>query len=159
MNDPGAMPERRRPKFGVIGAVAVLLGAFAWLIWGGLDKNVVFFLTPQELLAKGTEAVNVPVRLGGQVKPGSVKWDEKALDLQFDVVDTDGKSTIHVKSHGAPPQMFRDGMGVVVEGRFGRDSVFASTMLIIKHSNEYRAPKAGERPQEMYKSLMKASGS
>jgi len=49
-------------------------------------------------------------------------------------------------------------MGVVVEGRFGADSVFVSTMLMVKHSNEYRAPKAGERPQEMYKSLMKGSG-
>jgi len=158
MTGPESLPARRRPKFGVIAAVAVLLGAFAWLIWGNLDKNVVFFLTPQELLAKGTEAINVPLRLGGQVKPGSVKWDEKTLDLQFDIVDLDGKSTVHVKSKGSPPQMFRDGMGVVCEGRFGPDSVFSSTMLIVKHSNEYRAPKAGERPQEMYKSLMKGSG-
>jgi cytochrome c-type biogenesis protein CcmE len=151
-------PTKKTPRFGAIAAVAVLLAAFAWLIWGNLDKNVVFFLTPQELLAKGTDGMNVPIRLGGQVKPGSVKWDEKALDLRFDVVDTDGKSTVHVKSKGAPPQMFRDGMGVVVEGRFGADSVFMSTMLMVKHSNEYRAPKAGERPQEMYKSLMKGSG-
>ena len=151
-------PTKKAPRFGAIAAVAVLLAAFAWLIWGNLDKNVVFFLTPQELLAKGTDGMNVPIRLGGQVKPGSVKWDEKTLDLRFDVVDTDGKSTVHVKSKGAPPQMFRDGMGVVVEGRFGADSVFMSTMLMVKHSNEYRAPKAGERPQEMYKSLMKGSG-
>ena len=154
----GPMKSRPNRKAGAIAAVVVLLGAFAWLIWGNLDKNVVFFLTPNELLAKGTEAMNVPVRLGGQVKPGSVKWDDKSLDLRFDVVDIDGKGTIHVKSTGAPPQMFRDGMGVVVEGRFGADSVFNSTMLMIKHSNEYRAPKAGEKPQQMYKSLMKGAG-
>lgn len=153
-------PTKARPskKVGAIAAVVVLLGAFAWLIWGNLDKNVVFFLTPNELLAKGTEVMNVPVRLGGQVKPGSVKWDDKSLDLRFDIVDIDGKGVIHVKSTGAPPQMFRDGMGVVVEGRFGGDSVFHSTMLMIKHSNEYRAPKAGEKPQQMYKSLMKGAG-
>lgn len=137
-----------------ITAVAVLVGAFGWLIWGGLDKNVVFFLTPNELLAKGTEGMNVPVRLGGQVKPGTVKWDDQSLDLRFDVVDVDGKGTIHVKSNGAPPQMFRDGMGVVVEGRLSADSLFMSSQLMVKHSNEYRAPKAGEKPQEMYKSLM-----
>ena len=154
----GPTNSRTSKKAGAIAAVVVLLGAFAWLIWGNLDKNVVFFLTPNELLAKGTEAMNVPVRLGGQVKPGSVKWDDKSLDLRFDVVDIDGKGTIHVKSTGAPPQMFRDGMGVVVEGRFGADSVFNSTMLMVKHSNEYRAPKAGEKPQQMYKSLMKGSG-
>ena len=154
----GATKSRPSKKAGAIAAVVVLLGAFAWLIWGNLDKNVVFFLTPNELLAKGTEAMNVPVRLGGQVKPGSVKWDDQSLDLRFDVVDIDGKGAIRVKSKGAPPQMFRDGMGVVVEGRFGADSVFNSTMLMIKHSNEYRAPKAGEKPQQMYKSLMKGLG-
>jgi cytochrome c-type biogenesis protein CcmE len=50
-------------------------------------------------------------------------------------------------------------MGVVLEGRFGRDSVFDATSLMVKHSNEYRAPKAGEKPQEMYRTLIKGSGS
>ena len=145
----------RRPWF--IGGVAVVVAVFGWLLYGGLDKNVVFFLTPQELLAKGTSGYDVPVRLGGQVKPGSVKWDDKTLRLTFQV--TDGKSDVAVQSSGAPPQMFRDGMGVVVEGRFGRDQVFNSTGLMVKHSNEYRAPKAGEKPQEMYKTLIKGSGS
>ena len=149
-----APASRRRPV--AIAAVVVVVGVFAWLLYGGLDKNVVFFLTPGELLAKGTDGVDVPVRLGGQVKPGTVKWDEKSLQLTFDV--TDGKSDVAVHSTGAPPQMFRDGMGVVVEGRYGRDHVFNSTGLMVKHSNEYRPPKAGEKPQEMYKTLIKGSG-
>jgi cytochrome c-type biogenesis protein CcmE len=139
-----------------IAAAVVAIGVFAWLLYGGLDKNVVFFLTPGELLAKGTDGYDVPVRLGGQVKPGSVKWDDKSLRLTFDV--TDGTSDVAVQSSGAPPQMFRDGQGVVVEGRFGRDHVFNSTGLMIKHSNEYRPPKPGEKPQEMYKTLIKGSG-
>jgi cytochrome c-type biogenesis protein CcmE len=136
--------------------VAVVAATFAWLLYGGIDKNVVFFLTPKELLDKGTAAIDVPVRLGGQVKPGSVKWDEKSLDLHFSVKDDTAE--IAVQSKGTPPQMFRDGMGVVVEGRYGRDGVFQSTGLMVKHSNEYRAPKPGERPQEMYKTLIKGSG-
>ena len=152
---PARVKRKRRPV--AIAAVAVAIAVFAWLLYGGLDKNVVFFLTPQELLAKGTAGYDVPVRLGGQVKPGSVKWDEKTLRLTFDV--TDGASVIPVVSSGAPPQMFRDGQGVVVEGRFGRDHVFNSTGLMIKHSNEYRPPKPGEKPQEMYKTLIKGSGS
>jgi cytochrome c-type biogenesis protein CcmE len=59
---------------------------------------------------------------------------------------------------GTPPQMFRDAMGVVVEGKYGSDSLFVATNLMIKHSNEYRAPKAGERPQAAYKSLIKGGG-
>jgi cytochrome c-type biogenesis protein CcmE len=54
--------------------------------------------------------------------------------------------------------MFRDGMGVVVEGRYHPDGVFQSTNLIVKHSNEYRPPKPGESPQETYKTLMKGAG-
>lgn len=147
----GAGRNSRR-RWGIIG-VAVIAVAFAWLVFGGLDKNVVFFLTPAELLAKGPEAMEVPVRLGGQVKPGSVVWDEKSLDLRFAVVD--GADEVAVQSSGAPPQMFRDGMGVVVEGRYGRDGVFRSSNLMVKHSNEYRAPTEGERPQEMYRTLFK----
>jgi cytochrome c-type biogenesis protein CcmE len=152
---PAGRGSRRR---WAIVAAAVVVATFAWLLYGGLDKNVVFFLTPQELIAKGSAGYDVPVRLGGQVKPGSVKWDEKTLDLRFVLVDTGGTSGVSVHGSGAPPQMFRDGMGVVVEGRFARDGVFNSTSLMVKHSNEYRAPKAGERPQEMYKTLIKGSG-
>ncbi|HET9424878.1 MAG TPA: cytochrome c maturation protein CcmE [Gemmatimonadaceae bacterium] len=132
---------------------AIILAAFAWLLFGGLEKNVVFFLTPQELLAKGPEGVGVPVRLGGQVKPGSMTWDAKTLDLRF--VVTDGAKEMRVHSTGAPPQMFRDGMGVIVEGRAGAGGVFEATSLMVKHSNEYRAPKPGEEAHEKYKTLMK----
>ncbi|MCX5761154.1 MAG: cytochrome c maturation protein CcmE [Gemmatimonadetes bacterium] len=148
--------NKRNRKWGALAAVGVLAIAFAWLIYGGLDNNVVYFLTPKELAAKGEKGFDVPVRLGGQVKPGSVKWDDKALDLQFRV--TDGTGEIAVRSKGAPPQMFKDGMGVVVEGRYGRDGVFQSTSLMVKHSNEYKAPGKGEKPQEMYKTLMKGTG-
>jgi cytochrome c-type biogenesis protein CcmE len=139
----------------ILGGAAVIVAVFAWLLFGGLEKNVVFFLTPKELLAKGTDGVGVPVRLGGQVKPGSVKWDAKALDLRFTV--TDGAREMQVHSTGAPPQMFRDGMGVVVEGRVGTGGVFEATGLMVKHSNEYRPPKPGESAHEKYKTLMKQS--
>lgn len=139
----------------IFGGAAVIVAVFAWLLFGGLEKNVVFFLTPQELLAKGTDGVGVPVRLGGQVKPGSVKWNAQALDLRFTV--TDGAREMQVHSTGAPPQMFRDGMGVVVEGRVGAGGVFEATGLMVKHSNEYRPPKPGESAHEKYKTLMNQS--
>ena len=83
----------------------ILVGAvarrdFGWLLYGGLDKNVVFFLTPKELLAKGPSAYDVPVQLGGQVKPGTVQWDEKTLHLQFEV--TDGAGTDARARDGRP---------------------------------------------------------
>ena len=146
-------PRSGRVKRGVVAALVVIVAAFAYLLYGGLDKNVVYFLTPTELLAKGTSGIDVPVRLGGQVKPGSVKWDDGTRDLLFTV--TDAGKDIPVHSRGAPPQMFRDGMGVVVEGRYQPNGVFNSTNLIVKHSNEYRPPKPGESPQAMYRTLIK----
>jgi cytochrome c-type biogenesis protein CcmE len=145
-----------RSKSAIV-AVLVVVAAFAWLLYGNLDKNIVFFLTPQELLAKGADAYDVSVRLGGQVKPGTVNWDPKTLDLRF--VMTDGKGDVSIRSKGAPPQMFHDGMGVVVEGRYDRSGLFQATNLLVKHSNQYRPPKPGEKPEEMYKTLIKGTGS
>jgi cytochrome c-type biogenesis protein CcmE len=130
----------------------VLVATFGWLLYGGLNKNVVFFLTPKELVARGASAYDVPVRLGGQVKPGSVQWNAQTLKLQFEVIDD--SDTVLVHETGAPPQMFQPGMGVVVEGRLGRDNVFKATNLMVKHSNEYHPPKPGEKPQELYKTLI-----
>lgn len=141
----------------VIAGAVVIVGIFGWLMFGGLEKNVVFFLTPQELLAKGNEGVGVPVRLGGQVKPGSMTWDAKTLDLRFTV--TDGARDVQVHSTGAPPQMFRDGMGVIVEGSYGEGGVFEATNLMVKHSEEYRAPAPGEEAHEKYKTLIQGSKS
>lgn len=137
----------------IVLGVVVIAGAFGYLLYGGLAKNVVYFLTPNELLAKGSRAVDVPVRLGGEIKPGSVIWNDTTLDLRFTL--TDGKSDVTVRSRGTPPQMFRDGIGVVVEGRYLADGVFHCTNLMIKHSNEYRPPKAGESPHDAYRTLIK----
>ena len=145
-----------RKRISIIAGVAVIAATFGYLLYGGLAKNVVYFLTPRELLAKGARAVNVPVRLGGQIKPGSVKWNDTTLDLRF--VITDGMSDVAVRSRGTPPQMFRDGIGVVVEGRYLSDGVFNCTNLMIKHSNEYRPPKPGESPNAMYRTLLKGTG-
>lgn len=148
------MSAKKFPKkAGAIAAAVVVLSAFGYLAYGGIGDNLVYFLTPTELLARGTKAHAGAVRLGGEVKPGSVKWDARALDLNF--VLTDGTKEVKVYSKGAPPQMFRDGMGVVVEGSYSRDGVFQSTNLMVKHSNEYRAPPEGHKPEYLYKELPK----
>jgi cytochrome c-type biogenesis protein CcmE len=143
-------PGRRRAA--AVAALAAVVGAFAYLLYGGIGENLVYFWSPKELLARGTAAYDVPVRLGGQVVPGSVHWNADQLELRFRV--TDGSEEVSVRSKGAPPQMFRDGIGVVVEGRYRRGGEFESHNLMVKHSNEYRAPKPGEQPHELYKTLL-----
>jgi cytochrome c-type biogenesis protein CcmE len=138
-----------------IGAIVIVLGGFGYLVYGGIGSNLVYFLTPGELLAKGTSAVDVPVRLGGQIVAGSVQWNAATLDLRFRV--TDGSKEVAVKSTGAPPQMFRPGIGVIVEGRYDRLGTFQATNLMVRHSNEYHPPAAGKSPAEVYKSLIRGS--
>lgn len=147
------MARKKGPSIGLILTLLIVLGGFGYLIYGGLDDNLVYFLTPSELMAKGDSAAGKPVRLGGMVEKGSVKWDAKALDLRFTLIDTKGKIEVH--SQKAPPQMFREGQGVVVEGRLGKNGVFESTSLMVKHSNEYKAPHDAEKPEEAYKTLIK----
>ena len=165
MNDPMNEAPASAPRYTpspsrkpmAIAAIVVLVGAFGYLAYGGVEENLVYFLTPNELVAKGAKAVDRPVRLGGQVVPGSVQWNADALDLRFRV--TDGSREVMVHSSGAPPQMFRAGIGVVVEGKYTRAGVFESHSLMVKHSNEYRAPVAGEtHPDRLDKTLIRSSG-
>jgi cytochrome c-type biogenesis protein CcmE len=137
-------------------AAIVVAGALGYLIWGGLDRSLVYFLTPVELVDRGERAYDVPIRLGGQVEAGSIQWDADALDLRFNV--TDGTQKIAVHSRGAPPHMFRDDMGVIVEGRYRPDGTFLATTVMVKHSNEYRAPQEGEKPPYAFPSLERQTG-
>jgi cytochrome c-type biogenesis protein CcmE len=156
----GRVPPTRNPsrKPLAIGAIVIMVAAFGYLAYGGVEDNLVYFLTPSELVAKGDKAIDRPVRLGGQVVPGSVQWNADALDLRFRV--TDGSKEVLVHSTGAPPQMFRAGIGVVVEGKHGRSGVFESHSLMVKHSNEYRAPTPGDsaHPARLDKTLIRSSG-
>jgi cytochrome c-type biogenesis protein CcmE len=141
--------SRPRKKTGLIAGTVVVLATFAYLVYGGIGDNLVYFVTPTELLSR--EPSSEAVRLGGDVKAGTVQWNADALDLRFEL--TDGEHAVLVHSKGAPPQMFRDGMGVVVEGRMTAEGHFESTNLMVMHSNEYRAPEEGKKPQDLYHQL------
>ncbi len=132
--------------------LAAIAGAIALLIGAGLSDNMVYFLTPSELQARSAEVYGSPLRLGGQVKPRTIDWDAERGELRFTV--TDGTAEIPVHSEGAPPAMFADDMGVVVEGIFHQDGVFRSRNVMVKHSNEYRPPAEGEDPHRAYRSLI-----
>jgi cytochrome c-type biogenesis protein CcmE len=144
-----------RKLIGVAG-LALVLSGFAYLMWGGLGGNLVYFVTPTELLARGDAAYDSPVRLAGNVVPGSVNWNARELDLKFAL--SDGETDIEVWSKGAPPAMFQDTMGVVVEGRYNRTGVFESSSIMVRHSNEYKAPPEGHRPADTYQGLIREDG-
>ena len=142
----------RKTSVAIGGAVVALI--FAYLIWGGIGNNLVYFLTPTELLAKGSSVYGTSVRLGGIVQPGTVHWDAERKELRFRLED-EGKQTVEVLSTGVPPQMFTEGIGAVVEGVWTPDGVFHCHNLMIKHSNEYKAPATGAQPAEYYRQLFR----
>jgi cytochrome c-type biogenesis protein CcmE len=147
---------KNRGRIGAIAGLVIVLASFGYLIYGNIGDNLVYFLTPGEVLAQGPKALERPLKLGGQVVPGSVKWDAAAIVLEFKLQDPDG--AVLVRARKEPPAMFREGQGVIVEGRMTKEGIFECTSLMVKHSNEYRPPDAGHpQPREMYKSLIKES--
>jgi cytochrome c-type biogenesis protein CcmE len=139
-----------------VAATVMILSGFGYLIWGGLGGNLVYFVTPSELVARGDAAFDTPIRLAGNVVPGSVNWNARELDLRFRI--SDGETDIEVWSKGAPPAMFQDTMGVVVEGRYQRSGIFESSSVMVRHSNEYKAPPEGHRPADTYEALIREDG-
>lgn len=123
-------------------ALAIAAIGFAVIAGSGISRNLVYYWSPTDITHAGDKAYGATIRLGGLVAPGSVQMGNGSL-LDFDV--TDNHTTVHVKSTGVPPQMFREGIGVVVEGTMSRGGYFQSDRLMVSHNNEYRAPKAGER--------------
>lgn len=119
------------------GVAAVLLGL---LFFGNLNRNLVYYLTPTEATAQRAEFDDGQrLQIGGFVEPGSVV---RAVDgLRFTVAagTEPGATTVAVRHTGAPAQLFRAGIGVVLEGTWQGD-VFVSDTMLVKHDENYRAP-------------------
>ncbi|HKS23613.1 MAG TPA: cytochrome c maturation protein CcmE [Thermoanaerobaculia bacterium] len=132
---------KRSSRWFMLGAFVVAGAAFAIIAASSMNKNLVYYWTPTDLMANGDKAYGATIRLGGMVTPGTIKNHAGVSGVEFDVHDA-GKS-VHVKSNGVPPQMFRENIGVVVEGTMVKGGYFQCNRLMVSHSNEYRAPKTG----------------
>jgi len=148
---PAPSPGQR--KWFAIGALAVAGAAFLVVAFGGIGQNLVYYWAPKDLRAAGDRAVGATIRLGGLVAPDSIRYGEGASSLEFDVVDA--SASVHVRSRGVPPQMFREGIGVVVEGTMTPGGHFESGRLMVSHDNEYRAP--GDKTKVNVRELMRTT--
>ncbi|GAC1443292.1 MAG: hypothetical protein NVSMB52_01490 [Chloroflexota bacterium] len=133
----------RRPARSLALGGTLIVAVLGFIIYKGISNNLVYYITPSELLAKGASAQGQSFRLGGQVRPGSVHWNSRVHQLRF--VLQDGKGSVAVVSRTVPPQLFTDRIGCVVEGVYGA-GIFSASNLMIKHSSTYRAPRPGETP-------------
>jgi cytochrome c-type biogenesis protein CcmE len=117
-----------------VGLVAVLTG----FLLANIGDDLVYYRTTSEVVDDTRPVGAGRFRLGGQVVPGSISADEGGV--RFDV--TDGIVTLAVDHRGAPQQLFREGIGVVVEGTWD-GTTFRSDSMIIKHDEQYRTEDGG----------------
>ena len=119
----------KQQRLAAVGGIAVLLIIAVGLVLGALRENIVFFYTPSEL---PDDANTQMVRLGGLVKQGSVNIN----GLSSNFIVTDGKAELAVVFNGALPSLFREGQGVVAEGRISNGKLTATNVLA-KHDETY----------------------
>ncbi len=150
-----SLSPKVRNRLIAIAALAIAATGLAMLSFANIGENLVYYWSPSEMLAQGEKAYGATIRLGGLVKQGSIVWDADKTHLTFQVADSKEQAAkaVTVACSETPPQMFREGIGVVVEGTFTPAGVFTSNRLMVNHSNEYRPPKAGEKPDEWKKSI------
>src|SRR5262249_47488178 len=114
----GARPMKDKRKVIIRGAVVV--AALRHLLLPGASPAVVCFVPPSEL--RSAPVAGKAYRLGGMVKPGTVAWDPKTIDLRFTL--SDGEASVPVRHKGSPPDLFAEGRGAVVEGTWTADGYF-----------------------------------
>jgi len=144
-----------RNRLIALGALLVAGAGLGFVAFGNIGENLVYYWSPSEMLSQGDKAYDATIRLGGVVQAGSIQWNAEHTTLHFRVADDvkEGAPSVLVRSTETPPQMFRDKIGVVVEGTYDKSGVFSSNRLMVNHSNEYRAPKEGEDPKKWRETL------
>jgi len=134
------MKPRQRRLAAVLGGLA-LLGVAAALVLNAFQSNLVFFFSPTQVAAKQAP-LGKTFRLGGMVRDGSLK--RRADGLTVDFVVTDTAKDIPVTYTGILPDLFKEGKGVVTQGRLGPDGVFRATEVLAKHDENYMPPEAAD---------------
>jgi len=139
-------PVKRNQRLYILVAGGVALFGAAALILSALNDNITLFYSPLEI-ASGNIDRTARIRLGGLVAAGTVKHG-RGLETSFDV--TDGAATITVQYEGILPDLFREGQGVIAQGRFRDDKIFYAETILAKHDENYK-------PKELQEALEKAS--
>jgi cytochrome c-type biogenesis protein CcmE len=126
-------------RLAAIGGGLAFLALAAGIALTALEDNIVFFRSPSELAAKPA-VIGEAMRIGGLVREGSVQRD----GLRADFVVTDLAHDINVSYEGMLPDLFREGQGVVAEGRFDASGRFIADTVLAKHDETYMPPEVAE---------------
>src|SRR3954471_20834279 len=132
---------RKRRRLITLLAALFALGTATALVLAAFNENLVFFYSPSDLAEKSV-GPDRRIRIGGLVEPQSLRRQADGREIDFRV--TDGKTTVAVTYDGVLPDLFREGQGVVAEGRLRPDGVFAATSVLAKHDEKYMPPEVAD---------------
>ncbi|MEN9539847.1 MAG: hypothetical protein RLZZ126_2082 [Pseudomonadota bacterium] len=130
--------KTRHKRLAAAAGVVLLLGIAATLVLNAFRSNLVFFFTPTQV-QEGAVPAGKAIRMGGLVVNNSVSRKGMAVDFLV----TDAVQTIPVRYEGILPDLFKEGKGVVVQGRFA-EGVFQAREVLAKHDENYMPPEAAE---------------
>lgn len=133
--------KARHKRFTLIAIGLALLGLAAALILNAFNSNMVFFYTPTQVV-KGEVPKGASFRVGGLVEVGSLKRQKDGLTVHFSITDT--AKTIQVTYKGILPDLFKEGKGVVAQGRMAANGWFEASEVLAKHDENYMPPEAAE---------------
>jgi cytochrome c-type biogenesis protein CcmE len=122
----------------IVGGLAVL-GIAAALVLNAFQSNLLFFFSPTQILA-GDAPRGRSFRMGGLVEAGSLKRQPDNVTVSFLVTDT--AQRVRVNYRGILPDLFKEGKGVVAQGKLGADGVFVADEVLAKHDENYMPPDA-----------------
>ena len=131
----------RHRRIGLIVAGLAGLSVAAWLVFSAFEQNLVFFFTPTQVAANEAPQGR-SFRIGGLVEPNSIQRETKGLTTRF--VVTDLAKTIPVTYTGLLPDLFKEGKGVVAQGKLGADGIFRADQVLAKHDENYMPPEAAD---------------
>ena len=134
------MKPRHKRILLILGGLAILAVA-ATLVLNAFRSNLVFFFSPTQVAA-GEAPQGRSFRIGGMVKEGSLQRQADGVTMLFVVTDTEKEMTVAYK--GILPDLFREGKGVVAQGRLGGDGVFTASEVLAKHDENYMPPEAAK---------------
>jgi cytochrome c-type biogenesis protein CcmE len=134
------MKPRTRRALAIVAGLATL-GIASALVLNAFQSNLVFFFSPSQIVAKEAP-IERNFRIGGLVEEGSLKRDGQSLTVNF--VVTDMAQRIPVSYTGMLPDLFKEGKGVVAQGKLGSDGVFRAEQVLAKHDENYMPPEAAE---------------
>lgn len=144
----------RHKRIALIFAGLAILGVASALVLNAFQSNLVFFFTPTQVMANEAP-LNKNFRIGGMVEQGSLKRLPDGLTVEFRVTDT--ARTMPVVYQGILPDLFKEGKGVVAQGKLSQDGVFHANQVLAKHDENYMPPDAAhaiEQAQKAQKTLV-----